>query len=233
MIAMTRPPRAGARLVTPVLVALLAAACGDLYADPVQTLSFSPDFVGGPNIAVDAAASIPRDSVFPCPQVAPTEGTPNCNKAGAACEYGSSPDMRCNTTLSCVPDEDFGSTWTARPSILCPTYQCPTGSTGSIEGTACGFPTTDAGGPADADELVCPMEDGVCACTTGTDALHAHARRWVCVKPTGNCPMTRPLAGQRCSGQGSCDYGSCGFKRGVRMECSSSVWTTGSATCGN
>ena len=233
MIPMTRTRRAGARVVTPVLIALLAAACGDLYADPAVTFSsFSPDR-GGVGIAVDAAASIPRDIVFPCALVAPVEGTPNCTATGVACEYGSSPDMRCNTTLTCAPDETFGITWTARPSVLCPSYQCPSGSSASLEGTACGLPTSDAGAPADADELSCPMQDGVCACTTGTDALHAHARRWVCVKPTGNCPVTSPLAGQHCSGQGSCDYGSCGWKRGLRMECTSGVWTTGSATCGN
>ena len=228
----TRHRTTVARLATPVVVALLAAGCGDLYADPIESSPAFETDQAGPNVSIDASASIPRDFLMNCPVDAPVEGGA-CNTPGAACEYGSSPDMRCNTTLACVPDASFGASWVARPSVLCPTYQGPTGDSASIDGTSCGLPTMEAGAPSDSDELVCPMTGGICACTTGADAAHAHARRWVCVKPTPSCPYERPLAGQSCTSQRACDYGSCGFKRGVQMECTSNVWITGSAPCAN
>lgn len=166
-----------------------------------------------------------------CPQQNVVEGGP-CASVGAICEQGSSPDTRCNTTLECVPQAGFGTIWTARPSLPCATYECPKGESAPIDGTPCNVPTSDAGAPSASDELVCPMTDAVCACTTGVDAKHAHARTWVCVKPAGYCPATRPLVGAPCTSSGSqCDYGSCNFKRGMRMECKDNAWGSASVTC--
>lgn len=215
------------RLAT-LATCVAAAACGDLYTDPIVTTP-------GPQVTApsrpDGSAIVSQDRVQACPQNVLVEGA-SCGAVGLACEFGSSPDMHCNTTLACVPDTTLGSTWSARPSVLCPSYECPTGQSDAIDGTPCAVPAVDGGTTSDADELVCPLTDAVCACTTGTDAAHAHERRWVCVKPSSaTCPTTRPLAGQSCTGDRVCDYGACAFKRGMRMECHFGVWQSGSSTC--
>ncbi len=218
------------RLGAGALVAAMVAACGDLYSDPTPTSDRPIEATALPP-SVDASALAPKDIVTPCPHSAAVEGA-ECDLVGATCEYGSSPDMHCNTTLSCGPDGTFGgSSWAARPSVLCPSYECPRGGSSTIEGTPCTLPTDDGGAPTEAEELVCPMTDGICACSTGTDPAHAHARTWVCVKPSDACPAARPLAGQSCGSARTCDYGSCAFKRGMRMECKDGVWLSGSASC--
>ena len=212
------------------LVTLLAAGCGDLYSDPDRGMSPSATAFEAPAPQFDASAAVPRDFLSPCPESA-VEGSA-CNQTGVTCEYGASPDQRCNTTLSCEPDASFGMRWMARPSVLCPSYACPgsAAAVGTIDGTPCTLPAADAA-TSDADELVCPLADGSCACTTGIDAAHKHARTWVCVKPASGCPSTRPLVGQTCAKPRLCDYGSCDFKRGMRMECDATEWISGGATC--
>lgn len=215
------------------VAAALAAGCGDLYSDP--TPGTDRGFVSGAptsGFVIDAAAApTPKDHITACPHNPAVEGA-ECNAVGATCEYGSSPDMHCNTTLSCGPDGNLAMSWSARPSVLCPSYDCPHGPSSPIEGTPCSLSASDGGGaPSDADELVCPMTDGICACSTGTDPAHGHARVWVCSKPTPTCPATRPLAGQSCGEARTCDYGSCSFKRGMRMECKAGIWTSASASC--
>lgn len=219
------------RVAALALSAALAAACGDLYSDPSPGTSSGGVSGVASGAFVDAAVVAPKDFVTPCPHNPAVEGA-ECDAVGATCEYGSSPDMHCNTTLSCGPDGNFSTSWNARPSVLCPSYECPHGPSAPIEGTPCSLPASDAGaGPNDADELVCPMTDGICACSTGTDPAHGHARVWVCLKPTAACPSTRPLAGQSCGEARTCDYGSCSFKRGMRMECKTGIWTSASASC--
>jgi hypothetical protein len=206
--------------------AALATACGDVYAD-VSTKS-------EPNpVTTDASALIPRDLPASCPAGRPAENS-FCNDVGATCEYGSSPDMDCNGTLACGGDPNSGLlAWTSRPGRLCSLKACPTGSIASIAGSACDLPRVDGGPPSEADEQMCAMTDGVCACTTGSDAAHAHPRTWICVKPVSPCPTTRPLAGQQCFTPQSCDYGSCAFKRGLKMECKDGVWITGGSSACN
>ena len=219
------------RVTALALLAALAVACGDLYSDPSPGMSSGGVAGVSSGAFVDAAVVEPKDFVTPCPHNPAVEGAA-CTAVGATCEYGSSPDMHCNTTLSCGPDGNIGVSWNARPSALCPSYDCPHGPSAPIEGTPCSLPASDAGTtPSDADELVCPMTDGICACSTGTDPAHHHARVWVCLKPIATCPSTRPLAGQSCGEARTCDYGSCSFKRGMRMECKAGIWTSASASC--
>lgn len=213
-------------------VSVLAAGCGDLYSDPADPSSPETTLPSFPPSAVDAAATVPRDFIPGCTTKAPVASS-SCGPIGSVCEYGNSPDMQCNVTFACVDDLVTGAAWVSRPSVLCPSYECPKSSTvASLEGTPCGLPTSEGGAPADVDELICPMTDGVCACTTGPDAAHAHARRWACTRPSSGCPTARPLVGSSCTTPRTCDYGGCAFKRGLTMVCSSSlVWTGGSATC--
>jgi hypothetical protein len=219
----------------------LVAACGDIYADP------SGDPVEPPRPDFDGSAVFPQDTPSHCPARRPIENAP-CSAPGSTCEYGRSPDMQCNSTLACIggvttgapgslppPPTSGGPTdrsyWYPRPSIVCRLDECPDGDIAAVDGQPCAFPTVDGGPPADADELVCPRTDGICACTTGRDAAHAHERRWVCHKPIAQCPTQRPLAGQTCEGNLWCDYGSCDFKRGLLMQCRDGVWITGGASC--
>ncbi len=221
------------RIATLVSLAVLAAACGDLYSDPATgPTDLAPSIEGspsGPSFRLDASPVTPRETASSCSTIRGVEGD-FCNSVGSTCEYGSSPDQRCNTTLTCAPDSS-GNTWIARPSLLCPSYECPRGASAPVDGAPCSVPAEDGGTPSDADELVCPMNDGVCACTTGIDPAHAHARTWVCVKPSGTCPVTRPLVGEVCDQPRTCDYGSCAFKQGMRMECTGLAWASASASC--
>jgi hypothetical protein len=217
-------------LVLGTTIAVLhLAGCGDVYADP----SSPSQPVDVP--MVDGSAVFPQDVPSDCPSQRPSENT-FCNVPGSTCEYGSSADMSCNVTLACATDTTFGSSWIRRPHDSCASNLCPTGDVASLDGKPCtlvpdGGLEPDAEAPTDADERMCGMSDGICTCTTGRDAAHAHARMWICVKPIQTCPARRPLAGERCTGSAWCDYGSCKFKRGLAMQCQNGAWVTGGATC--
>jgi hypothetical protein len=141
--------------------------------------------------------------------------------------------MQCNKTYACT--SDVGSAyWLERSTDHCAKSLCPTEAADieSLDGQPCTLPVTDAAPPSDADEAVCGMTNGVCACTTGPDAQHAHDRRWVCAKASsGGCPVARPRAGEGCVGNLWCDYGSCQWKRGLLMQCQDNHWITGGAPC--
>ncbi|AKU96739.1 hypothetical protein AKJ09_03403 [Labilithrix luteola] len=205
-----------------------AAACGDLYADPIPT---TPPAAGSPVVGIpeDPQVSNPVDTRAACGTLRPKSNDP-CVNVGQTCEYGTSPDSRCNELLVCEQTTG-GPGWFARPWNACSRSLCPDGGrVANLDGTPC---TLDAGaGASDADELVCPMSDGFCACTTGPDAAHAHERRWSCQKPDPGCPTQRPLVGQSCfRADLTCDYGSCVFKEGRRMTCNGRRWDTGDSSC--
>lgn len=223
---------ARASLALVVLGVPLAAACGDTYADTFQTGGAAQATAAPTGSFFDAGAVLPDDAIVACPDRRPDENAP-CTVAGAACEYGASPDPACNATLACTSTETGALAWTRRPQAasVCAAAQCPSGAVASLNGQPCDLPSVDGGAPSDVDELVCTMDDGTCACTTGPDAAHAHARAWVCTVPRAPCPTRRPLAGEPCSDRLSCDYGSCDWKRGVKMECDSVVWLTGGGSC--
>jgi len=196
----------------------LSFACDEVYADPVTTPTFSP-FSGIP----DSGLTSTRTRPVACTS-APRENSP-CVQPGSICEQGQSPDQRCNTIYVCASDVAYGSYWTEQAPPRC-TLECPDPAQ-IADGAPCDV--GDAGG--DEAELHCTTAAGTCVCTTGRDGAHAHARKWVCTKPADDCPATRPLLGQPCFGQHSCDYGSCESKRGMRMICEDEVWQTEIAEC--
>lgn len=208
---------------------LLLVACDDVY---VETAGGAAS-VAGSAVALPPQDTIPRETIVSCTSSRPDEDSP-CENVGTSCEYGTSPDIECNTTLVCEGDANGGTAaWTPRPSHTCNLQECPSGAIASLDGQPCNVPSVDGGAPAADAELLCSMNDGICACTTGPDGSHGHARIWVCTRPPSDCPADRPLAGQPCNGARICDYGSCLFKRGLRMECKQGVWLTGgSPTCG-
>lgn len=209
-----------------VLVVVAAAACGDVYAEP--------DGENLPVPRVDGRAILPKDVLGQCPAQRPNENGP-CSFAGSTCEYGPSPDMQCNKTYACTPDS-FGQYWLERSTDRCTKSVCPTDPADieSLDGKPCSLAdnANDAGPITDADEAICAMTNGICACTTGPDAQRGHERRWVCIRPNvGGCPTTRPRAGEGCAGNLWCDYGSCKWKRGLLMQCKENQWLTGGAPC--
>jgi hypothetical protein len=222
-------------LLVSALLVLFAAACGDVYADPPRAAVSGQTGVDGGDSSI-----FPHEVAPSCPVNRPREntacGTPDGGTVGSTCEYGASADLECNAILACLGGEPaFGSYWDVRPSAGCHSVACPSGvstNVAALSGKPCTLvPKPDAGPITDADEAVCNLSDGLCACTTGRGGTSVHPRTWVCVRPTAVCPPTRPLAGQGCSGELSCDYGSCAFKRGLLMECKDDRWLTGGAPC--
>jgi hypothetical protein len=199
------------------MVGGLLFGCDQVYADPVTTPFFSP-FSGIP----DSGLTSTRIPPVACRSV-PEENAP-CSRVGAICESGKSPDKMCNAVFVCADDRTYGSYWTEESPGGC-SETCPDRSL-IVEGAPC-----DIDGGTEA-ELHCTTPLGTCACTTGRDGAHAHARMWVCVKPADTtCPPDMPLLGAPCFGQRVCDYGSCAFKRGFRMICEDDVWQTEGAPC--
>jgi hypothetical protein len=203
----------------------VATACGDNVAEP-----------GGDPIPVprsDATAPLPPDLPIFCPDARPSTNGP-CQVEGSTCEYGTSPDMQCNKTYACVPDQS-GNLWIERAVDRCHRTTCPAepASIETLDNQPCSIPTAlDAGPATDADEAVCGMTNGICACTTGAGGADTHERRWVCVRPDGGgCPLQRPRAGDTCNGNLWCDYGSCKWKRGLLMQCKEQHWVSGGAPC--
>lgn len=204
---------------TGVLVVLALAACDQVYADPVTAPYSSSGFAPG----VDAGGlTTTRTPPVQCPATLDENGP--CPQVGAKCEIGTSPDPRCNTEFACANDERYGSYWTERTRGTC-TDVCPDPSL-IVDGAPCELTDT-----APEAELHCTTPQGPCICTTGRDGAHQHARKWVCTKPETGCPLKRPLYGQPCFGERSCDYGACISKRGTRMFCEDDVWQTELATC--
>ena len=209
---------------------VIVAACGDVYADPdLPAPAGTPTMDAGP-VAFDSGPVFPGDTLVRCPESRPRENS-SCAQPGATCEYGASADQACNTTLSCE-GAAFASAWTPRAPQRCFVNVCPeSGDVSSLDGKPCTLEADDGEAITDADEAICNMTDGVCACTTGRDGPSRHERRWACVRPISVCPPGRPMLGSSCTGTLWCDYGSCAFKRGSIMECVDGVWLTGGATC--
>lgn len=208
-----------------VVSVVLATACGDNVAEP-----------GGDPIPIprsDAMAVLPPELPTVCQTQRPTTNSP-CQAEGSTCEYGASPDMQCNKTFACVADATGLNLWLERATDRCFKSVCPTTPAGieMLDNQPCALPETDAGSVSDAEEAVCAMTNGICACTTGAGGSDVHERRWVCVRPdVGGCPVQRPRLGDDCAGNLWCDYGSCKWKRGLLMQCKDQHWISGGAPC--
>jgi hypothetical protein len=217
--------RARDAVVLAVVAIAVATACGDNVAEP-----------GGDPIPVprsDATAVLPPDLPTFCPDQEPQTNGP-CQVEGSTCEYGNSPDAQCNDTYACVPDSTGPNLWIERATDRCHATACPVEPAGieSLDNQPCSLPATVAGPTTDADEAVCAMTNGICACTTGAGGADTHERRWVCIRPSvGGCPNERPRAGDACNGNLWCDYGSCKWKRGLLMQCKEQRWVSGGAPC--
>lgn len=216
-----------------LLVVAVVGAC---------TAEIDPSHGRAPDLTVDdvdpgasggsgGVSSVRKEPTFECPVDERKDGE-FCEVPGSTCEYGASANKQCNTILTC-----FGASfpeWRLRASQACAwEAQCPKAQIRDLEGNPCELGDPDGGLPPTpvtaADELVCNVADGVCACTTGPSG--DGPRRWSCVFPSAECPTSRPLVGTRCTGSRWCDYGSCTFKQGLLMTCENGRWAAGGKTC--
>ena len=208
------------------LLVVVVAGCGDIYADPDEVVVTS----ARPGLDAGIGAS-PSPISVECPVDRPRENTP-CFAVGSTCEYGKSADEKCNVILVCrgAPEDGY---WDSMSDGDCHARSCPAAADiASLDGQPCTLQAPDGGSTNDADEAICNVGDGVCACTTGRGGADVHPRRWACVRPSSaSCPSARPLAGQACSGTAFCDYGSCDFKRGALMECTNNRWLASGRAC--
>jgi hypothetical protein len=160
---------------------------------------------GSSGSSSDAAAPIA------CPVIDPNAGQ-ECSKPGLQCEYGISPDIRCNQVAVC---EAAG--WSYAAASKCPVPMCPATYDDIVAGDHCQVP----------DET-CAYPKGTCICSEDTggpvrlvDA--AIVTSWVCFDSTLACRSPRPNLGDPCADEGrKCDYGAC--NGGVALLCTDGLW---------
>jgi hypothetical protein len=167
----------------------------------------------GSSAGATGSSGSPPDAAGPiaCQLIEPNAGQP-CSKPGLQCEYGISPDIRCNQVAVC---EAAGWTYLAAPK--CPAAMCPLTYEEIVAGNHCQVP-----------EETCAYPKGTCICSEDTggpvrlvDA--AVVTSWVCFDSTLACRSPRPNLGDSCADEGrKCDYGAC--NGGVALLCTDGLW---------
>jgi len=171
-----------------------------------------------PPPSLDASAPPPE---LGCPDAPPANGSA-CENQALICEYGSDPNLSCETLSVCQ-----GQGWvTTSPAAgaTCPTTlpgagNCP--STPPTEGSGC---------PAGAS---CAYAQGICACTI--PGPYQSGYQWTCEAPGTDCPQPRPRAGSACSARGLiCEYGICGAPGDGPevLTCAGGEWAVSQGVCG-
>ena len=152
-----------------------------------------------------------------CPAAQPTPGA-TCYVA-FDCEYGSDPDVDCDTVVSCI-----GGHWTVTTTPAttgCGTTNppaCPatyaTLGTSCVSGESCSYPEA---------RCDCSSQCGM-AGHIGPDG--GPEAEWCCPdapESGGQCPSPRPRLGTECSTTAQeCDYGGCSGN--VTLQCTDGVW---------
>ncbi len=190
-------------------------ACGGASTHPPGTGDGGPVFTGPDS---DGGA-------VSCPASLPAPAT-SCDDFLLECEYGSDPDLDCNTQAACQPGG-----WVITPAQMspsCPTSApgaggCPATYAGVAVGTACGM-----------TEIDCAYPQGMCACAfpEGPVVGPGQDRKWFCEQPAQGCPEPRPKLGTACATeQQSCDYGTCSIPGGNTLECLQGAWTVSLSAC--
>ena len=161
--------------------------------------------------------------VSECGTSVPTSGKA-CSTPNLRCEYGSDPNLDCNTVAACA-----GGAWlversggpncpTPSGSKSCPsTYaSVPVGKACLSQGTACGYP------------------EGRCLCTmalSGPPQVGGDPH-WFCDDPGAGCPSPRPRVGGACAEDHQfCDYGSCSLPGGTALRCETGRWVEAQVPC--
>ena len=153
-----------------------------------------------------------------CPTTPPASGSA-CNDPQLYCEWGSDPNLSCNTIGQCT-----GGQWNIQqPYGVCPTppngSDCPSSFASVPVGDHCGALVG----------LSCEYPQGFCGCSIGSGGPYpedaAAVATWVCDSPEPGCPMPRPKLGTPCSQDGlACDYSSCSLPSGASLVCQGGAW---------
>jgi hypothetical protein len=193
------------RRVTIFLLSGLVAACGGAVVGPLQDGGSD----GGP--IQDGGSSY-------CPSSPPAEGSA-CSRENLYCEYGTDPNLACNTVAECAlghwsVQQPYGQCPTPPNPSACPdTFaSVPVGEhCGTLVGTTCSYP------------------QGFCGCSIGNGGPYpedaAAVATWICDSPQAGCPMPRPTLGTDCSHDGlECDYSPCSLPSGTSLVCQDGTW---------
>jgi hypothetical protein len=156
-----------------------------------------------------------------CPAATPASGT-SCT-GSTACEYGSDPDLRCDTVATCTAGHFVLSQPTSSSS--CATTNpstCPASYAALTQG---------AGSTCSPSGITCEYPEARCSCEThcgmiGFEGDGGPVSRWCCpdAPPGAGCPSPRPRLGSSCTAASDtvCDYGFCSGN--VALQCVGGVW---------
>lgn len=186
-----------------VLVLVALAACGGVTLDPIDD--------GG------ADASPTNDAGSPyCPTSPPTQNA-SCSKNGLWCEWGSDPNLNCNTTAQCA-----NGSWIVNQGASCIT---PPNSS-SCPATFASVPVNQLCG--DLVGTTCEYAQGACGCAVPSGPYPEDASavaKWYCDDPAAGCPTPRPKLGTSCNSEGlECDYSPCTLPTGASIVCQGGTW---------
>jgi hypothetical protein len=178
----------------PMLVLLTACSQG----------TTASTFAGGPG---DAGA--PQ-----CPAAPPSTGT-TCRPDGLQCEYGSVPDIGCDTVVECRSGVWAPSSLKCSSTCDLKPLACPSSGGPVASGQACAAGTT-----------ICADHGRECSCAAIRDA----GPTWSCL-PQDGCPVPRPRLGIPCSAGA---LTSCVYSNGAGCQfyesCTGAAWSASSMT---
>jgi hypothetical protein len=161
-----------------------------------------------------------------CPATAPANGAA-CTVSALSCEYGSDPNILCNTLARCQQGR-----WVVQTPQ--PGSQCP--SPGIQKGCPSSFGQASQGNTCAPPGLECDYPQGRCACSLGFGGpiqVDAGTGHWSCEAPPKGCPQPRPRVGSACTVPSnlSCNYGACVLLGGVTMQCQGGIWVETPTAC--
>jgi hypothetical protein len=154
-----------------------------------------------------------------CPASEPPAGA-TCKDNGLDCEYGSNPDLSCNSLASC---ENNVWSYPDGTDPNCPINTCPVT-----------YDRITPGGRCDTAGSSCAYPAGTCSCgSEGPPMISIDGGvggpTWHCAPATAACPSPRPRIGTPCSGTQSCDYGACAG--GIALMCTDGTWQESYVAC--
>jgi hypothetical protein len=161
-----------------------------------------------------------------CPSVPPPNSA-ICTDPNLACQYGSDPDIACDTLSVCTPGN--GESFWVTTTPVTTAGVCPT----SRPGTAACPATYPASGQSCTATAECAYPEGLCTCSmfsAGSGFV------FTCEDPGAGCPEPRPQPGTPCNdpnAEETCVYGDCDVAgEDLQLGCENGIWTVvGSGPC--
>jgi hypothetical protein len=149
-----------------------------------------------------------------------------CSPTGLQCEYGTDPNVGCNTVEECKTGQGFQPvTFSATPK------DCPTPTHATENKCPATYQLVPSGATCNDDGLECAYPEGICACTRGSGPI-TNVSNWACPSPANGCPKVRPHVGSPCpSNLQVCNYGECTYRGGVNLRCEGGAWIHIATTC--